>query len=53
MALGSGMRSGDGQGRWIFAISLAHWARRRIALASPGPCHFNPHNQTVIGKQTY
>jgi uncharacterized protein (TIGR02284 family) len=30
------------QGRWIFAISLAHWARRRIALASPGPCLLIP-----------
>jgi uncharacterized protein (TIGR02284 family) len=31
-----------GQGRWIFAISLAYWARRRIALASPGPCLSKP-----------
>ncbi len=30
-----------GQGRWIFAISLAHWARRRIALASPRPGLFH------------
>jgi hypothetical protein len=26
------------QGRWVFAISLACWRRRRIALAAAKPC---------------
>jgi hypothetical protein len=26
------------QGRWVFAISLACWRRRRIALAAARPC---------------
>jgi hypothetical protein len=27
------------QGRWVFAISLARWRRRRIALAAARPCY--------------
>jgi hypothetical protein len=31
-------RAQYGQGRWVFAISLARRSRRRIAPASVGPC---------------
>jgi uncharacterized protein (TIGR02284 family) len=44
-----------GQGRWVFAISLAYRARRRIALASRGPCRSigpSENNRIVGGPMT-
>jgi hypothetical protein len=38
------------QGRWVFAISLVYWRRRRIALAAVKPCFETVFPREILSK---